>query len=287
MKTTTLHTICIFCVPVLLSAGTLSAFADEQPGAKGNEKRYPAANQKSYSGVIASMDAKEKTVTVKGLLFNKTFNIADNCAVIAGDKKEAALSDLRPGQKVNVAYKDASGVLVANRIAQEKLRYTGSVQSVDAARHILRVSRGVFSRSFTIPGDCQVVLKDDKTGSLGDVKAGHAVTVIYETPNDSSVARQIEQTSAAFVGTLDAIDASARTVKAKRFVGDKKFNLADNCRIVVNGKQNASLSDLRLGQKLAFSYDEVDGVNVVTRIAPAEGSAEMARSEKAAEGARK
>ena len=94
------------------------------------------------------------------------------------------------------------------------------------------------------------------------------------------MARQIDQTSARFVGTLEAIDASARTVKARHVVGDKKFNLADGCKIVINGNPNASLSDLRLGQKWVFNYDEVDGVNVVTRIAPAEGT-ETARSEKA------
>ena len=78
-------------------------------------------------------------------------------------------------------------------------------------------------------------------------------------------------------------------VKAKHLVGVKKFNLADNCKIVISGKSNASLSDLRLGQKLALTYDEVDGVNVVTRIAPAEGSTgtEPALSEKAADRAQK
>jgi hypothetical protein len=115
-------------------------------------------------------------------------------------------------------------------------------------------------------------LRDDRNGSLEDVKVGHQVTVVYELPGHSPVARAIEQTSATFVGTLNAIDASARTVKAKQLIGDKKFNLADNCEIVVNGKPGGSLSDLRLGQKLALSYDEIDGVNVATRIAPADQS---------------
>ena len=57
---------------------------------------------------------------------------------------------------------------------------------------------------------------------------GHHVTVVYDLPGDAPVARAIEQTSATFVGTLDAIDASIRMVKAKHLVGDKKFNLADN-----------------------------------------------------------
>jgi hypothetical protein len=129
-----------------------------------------------------------------------------------------------------------------------------------------------FHKTFSLPADCKVVLRDDRNGSLEDVKVGHHVTVVYELPGHSPVARAIEQTSATFVGTLNAIDASARTVKAKQLIGDKKFNLADNCEIVVNGKPGGSLSDLRLGQKLALSYDEIDGVNVATRIAPADQS---------------
>jgi len=244
---------------------------------------------KNYSGIVTFVDSNEKLVTVKAFPFRRTFNVAESCAIAAGDKPEANLNDLRSGQKVDVKFKNAHGVFVATRIAQEKLSYTGSVESIYPEKHVLKVSRRGFSKIFRIPADCKVVLKDDRSGSLGDVKTGHVVTVVYEVPNDSLVARQIEQTSATFVGTLDAIDASTRMVKAKHVIGDKRFNLADNCKIVINGKPNASLNDLRLGQKLTFSYDEVDGVNVVTRIASAEGSAvtETASSEKAAERAQK
>src|SRR5206468_2100254 len=211
--------------------------------------------------------------------------VAAQCEFALASKREGKLDDLRAGQKVTVAYKDASGVLVANRFAQEELRYSGAVESVDRGKRILTLSHRGFHKAFRLPGDCKVVLRDERNGSLDDVMVGHHVTVVYELPGDAPVARAIEQTSATFVGTLDAIDASARMVKAKHLVGIKKFNLADNCKIVINGKPDASLSDLRLGQKLVLTYDEVDGVNVVTRIAPAEGSTgtEPALSEKAAD----
>jgi len=160
------------------------------------------------------------------------------------------------------------------------LLYTGSVLLVDPEKRILKVGRKRLNKTCDIPTDCKVVLKDNKAGSFNNVRAGHTITVVYETPHNSPVARQIEQTSETYVGTLDAIDASSRMVKAKHLIGDKRFTLADNCKIVFNGKHNASLSDLRLGQKLSFSYDEVNGVNVVTRIGPAEGSSETALSER-------
>jgi len=271
MKITPTRLLGMYCLSMLVWMGSVAAYADE--AATANHKL------KTYSGTITYVDPTEKTVTVKRFLFTKTFNLAENCALSVGDKNDAALEDLRPGQAVEVAYKNAGGVPVANRIVQKKLRYTGSVLSIDPEKHKLTVSRRGFSKTFSIPSDCKVVLKDDKSGSIENVKVGQTITVVYETPNDSLVARQIEHTSATFVGTLEAIDASARVVKAKHVVGEKKFNLSGDCKIVINGKSNASLSDLRLGQKLVLDYDDVDGVNVVNRIALSEGSAETAQSE--------
>lgn len=266
---------------VLSAVSAWSVRADEQAAMKQKEK--------SYSGIIDRVDAKEKTVKLKGMLFTRTFNIADNCEFSLGDKKDATLDDLRAGQKVDVQYKDASGVLVANRFTQEELSYVGTVQAIDRNAHTLKLSHSGLHKTFELPGDCRVVLRDDRSGSLEDVKVGHQVTVVYELPGGSPTAREIEQTSATYVGTLDAIDASARTVKAKHFVGDRKFSLADNCKIVVNGKSGGKLSDLRLGQKLVLNYEAVDGVNVVNRIAPAEEAtkSEMSEAEKQGERAQK
>jgi hypothetical protein len=42
----------------------------------------------------------------------------------------------------------------------------------------------------------------------------------------------------------------------------------------MDGRIDAPLMDLRPGQRLTINYDEVNGVNVANRIAPAEGSHE-------------
>jgi len=105
-------------------------------------------------------------------------------------------------------------------------------------------------------------------GTLDDVKLGSQVTVIYEIPNNQFVARQIEARSAMYVATLNAVDLPNRTIKAgKSLLGDKKFHLTDNCTIVINGKTDGKLSDLRVGQNYELDYEVVGGVNVVTRIA--------------------
>ncbi len=254
-------------MPAALAAclfGSACVYADESSAAR--------AQEHNYTGTINAVDTKEKALTVKGYFFHKTFNLAENCKFTT-EGKDAALSDFRPGQRVTVNYQDASGVLVADRIAQVDLRYTGPVAELDANRGRLTVGDRIGHKSFELAPDCKVVLKGDKTGAWTDVGIGHKVTVVYELPNDAPLARRIEQKSSTFVGTLEAIDAPRRLVKAKHLLGDKKFILGDDCKIMISGKPDAQLADLAIGQQFRFDYEEVGGVNVVTRIAPAQEEA--------------
>lgn len=227
-----------------------------------------AVKEKNYSGTITSVDAKEKVVKVQGYLLTKTFELADKCELKLGDKRQASLGDFRPGQRVDVVYKDAGGVLVANRISQEYLRFSGEVTAIDRVNRTLAVHDLGLTRTFIMPDDLGIVLNGSSRGTLDDVKLGGQVTVIYEIPNNQFVARKIEARSAMFVATLNAISLADRTIKAgKGLLGDKKFHLTDNCTIVINGKTDGKLSDLRLGQNYELDYEVVDGVNVVNRIA--------------------
>ena len=69
---------------------------------------------------------------------------------------------------------------------------------------------------------------------------------------------------------LTAIDLETKIVRAREMLETKKFHVGGNCAIVVNGKPDGKLSDLKPKDKLVFSYNEIDGVNVVNRIAPAD-----------------
>jgi hypothetical protein len=46
----------------------------------------------------------------------------------------------------------------------------------------------------------------------------------------------------------------------------REFHLADNCAIVVNGKTNAPLSDIKIFDRLVFTYNNIRGVNIVNLI---------------------
>jgi hypothetical protein len=61
-----------------------------------------------------------------------------------------------------------------------------------------------------------------------------------------------------------------RTIKAKATFGSREFHLGDDCKIVLNGKIDAEMRNLKPGDKLTFSFDAVNGINVANRIAYAE-----------------
>jgi hypothetical protein len=261
MKTTLLRTAKSLCVGAVVWSAVACAHADD-----GNA----AAKEKTFSGTITAVDAKEKVMKAEAYVFHKTFVLADDCKVTLVDQGTATTAELRPGQKVEVSYQNASGVLVASRIAQERLTFQGEVTGIDLDSRTLNVGRRGGGKAFLVGDKCGVILNGDDKGALADVKLGSRVTVVYEVPDNQFVARQIEQKSARFVGTLDAINMADRTIKAsKQLLGDKRFHLADDCAIVINGKMDAKLSDLRLGQRYEMSYETVAGVNVVNRIAPA------------------
>jgi len=252
------------CVSALTMTGALKSAADGTVPT--------GVPNKSYTGTVRAVDTQEHTLGLKGTFFTKTFNLGDNCTYTFVDKGADKVSDLRPGQRIKVVYQESHGVLVANRVSQEPVDCKGTVRAIDPVQRTITLHERGMDKTFQIAGDCEVVLRDDKTGALADIQAGNYVTVIYETPGDKPTAWVITQTSETFTGSLTAIDLDTKTVKAKSMFDTKKFTLGDNCAIVLNGKINGQLSDLKLNDKLVFSYDEINGVNVANRIAPARSS---------------
>jgi hypothetical protein len=223
---------------------------------------------KIYTGTIVSIEPKEPVVNVRGAMgFKKAFTLGCGCACRQLDKNVATAKDLRPGERVAVRYQDIQGVLIANRFEQEPMLLNGMVKALDAQLHTLTLHRTALDKHLQLADDCQVRLRAGKIGTFDDIKIGNHVTVIFETPDDQPTAREIAQTSVEFAGTLTAIDLEERTLKARGLTGTRKFNVAANCAIVIDDEPDGRLADLRLYDSLLFSYQEVDGVNVVDRIA--------------------
>jgi Cu/Ag efflux protein CusF len=252
---------------MLRTVGLALLVAGCAASAQAGDKTPPG--EQTTSGTIATLDAKEKMLKIQGVLFTKTFVLGDNCVLAVGNNADASLNEFRPGQKVTVAYRDADGVLVADRVTQDRLFYTGEISAIDAQNHVMTVRHGAESKTFDISDHCGVTLNAKSSGTLADVKPGNHVTVIYEKPAGRWVARWIEQPSQQFTGMLNAVDLDNRTVSVgKPLLGDKKFHIGDDCTVVINGKiaGTGHLKDIRTGANCELSYETVDGVNIVNRI---------------------
>jgi len=119
-----------------------------------------------------------------------------------------------------------------------------------------------------------VTLLGDRTGTFADIQPGNHVSLTYEEPPGVATVQNIAQTSATFTGELTAIDLDAKTVRAKTSFADRSFELGNHCVIDLDGKGGGRLSDLRPDEKLVFTYDDINGVNVANHIAPARDSNE-------------
>ena len=268
MKTKVLRAWAAVCLSALTATAGYRALADDA-----SANAAAAKPDKTYTGTIVSVDQKEHMLEAKSFPFsNKKFNLGDTCTYTIVGQDTGTVGDLRPGQKVTVSYQDAHGVLVADRVTQQPMRDEGMVKAIDPATQTLTLHLAVVDKKFQLPADCEVTLRGDRAGTIADIQPGNHVLITYEVPNGKATARQIAQTSETFTGDLTAIDLDQKTLKAKAMFATKKFTMGDDCAVVINGKPNGKLTDLKPGESLTFSYDIVNGVNVVNRIAPANGS---------------
>jgi Cu/Ag efflux protein CusF len=76
----------------------------------------PKPKRQQFTGLIESIDAKAETVIVKKDTTSKTFKIGEKTKYATADKKEAAITDIKVGDKVKVSYTEDNGVATAHRI---------------------------------------------------------------------------------------------------------------------------------------------------------------------------
>jgi len=245
------------CASLIGSVAPLQAVADQAVPPQG----------KTFSGTISSVDIPDHTIALKGMLWSKHFNVGSSCNFNLPDNPPGSISDLRLGERVTVHYQNDRGVLIADRVAQKPMRMEGRVASIDPGQRTLTLHRNDYSKKMILASNCKVELRNGATGSLANVPVGSLVNVTYETAAKTLVAHEIDQTSLNYAGSVTAIDLNEKTIKAKSLAGAMKFNLADDCVFVLDGNANAKLDDIRPDERLVFSYDEVNGIDVVNRVA--------------------
>ncbi len=263
-----MNTIAKYGLLVLATAWPVGARADQDATTQHKEC--------TWTGTLRTVSMQENAVTGRGFLIlpGKSFPLAKGCTISTLDNNSATLGELQPGEKVTIEYQNVEGVLVAERIMEKALRYAGAVKAVNQKEGIVTMEQAAISKPFRgapmfrISANCKVVLWNNSGGTLADVQPGDRLTVIYELPNRLPVAYRLRDWSSTLVGTIDAIDPAARCVKAREKSEELKFELANDCRIILPSGKTGHLKDLMPGQEFRFTYEEVNGVMVLERIAP-------------------
>src|ERR1044071_6674535 len=101
MKTNIMRSICTLGLMVMVAGAAVSALADDAS----------SASDKKTTGTITSVNAKDKVLKIREVFLTKTFVIPDGCSMMMADKK-VSLGDFQPGQRVQVTFREASGVSV-------------------------------------------------------------------------------------------------------------------------------------------------------------------------------
>lgn len=250
------------CLTILASTCTRFTYAEDTGTAKTTASN-PANN--AFTGAIAKVDHTEKTVVVKKGLFTKTFNLAKDCGFVLLDKKNAKLDDLQPGNRVEVTYQKSSGVLIAIQVRELETTFSGTVNSVDMEKRQVTVKGAWGNKTFQVRDDSKLVFKEKGDISLSGLKVGHKVNLTYENDNGVLAILKLEQNSLTFDGSILAIDTATHTLKAKSLFTEKKFNLAGDCKVLVDGKLG-QVTDLRIGQTAEINYEDISGVLVADYI---------------------
>ena len=81
------------------------------------ESKAAKPKSQQFTGTIDSIDSKAGTITVKQKDKSETFKIGDKTKYSTTDKKEAALTDFKVGDKVTVAFTSEAGQMIAHKIS--------------------------------------------------------------------------------------------------------------------------------------------------------------------------
>jgi Cu/Ag efflux protein CusF len=92
------------------------AFAFTAPVRAQDAAKPEKPKRQQFTGLIESIDAKAGTVIVKKDTTSKTFKIVEKTKYSTADKKDAAIADIKVGDKVKVAYTEENGVATAHKI---------------------------------------------------------------------------------------------------------------------------------------------------------------------------
>jgi len=189
---------CIAFVVAIAFFHAIAGIVGNAPAADKIPVRAGQVGIMKMTGEVVSVDVANKAVIIKGSKGEAAFTVDDQTRIMVG-KQAKTLSDLKPGDRVQITYTTVNvaqkivNLTGARRKAPGKanvLQTTGKVVSVDSATRTVTITTKRGSMTFTVDDETKIVIgKKGKT--LEDLKPGDTLKVTYNEAAGKNVAQRI------------------------------------------------------------------------------------------------
>ena len=93
-----------------------------EPSTPASQAPAKTEPQLETSGRIKAIDQQKQTVTIKGMVLEKTFDVPATASIVVKGNENASLSDLKVGEKASVTYHSEGDKLIAQKIEVGKAK---------------------------------------------------------------------------------------------------------------------------------------------------------------------
>jgi hypothetical protein len=141
--------------------------------------------------------------------------------------------------------------------------YTGIVTCVDTNEQVLRIKRSLLSaRQFAYGDNCAITLLyaelKNEAGTSGGLRPGEKVTVSYQDSHGVKIPDRIEQQPMQLSGTVTAINPANHTLTLRRWLLDRRLNIAADCITMLGNDRVGALTDIYPGDQVVVVYETPD-----------------------------
>ncbi len=142
-------------------------------------------------GTVKEIDAQKRTMTVRHHALDSTFQMPAECRVALHDDKSGTFSDVRVGNHVTVVYEGPRGALVAKKVTQDSIRFTGELIAMDLNDRTLKVRELMTPKQFTVADHCAIVINGKPVADLDELKLGQKFVLDYYDVNGVHIVTRI------------------------------------------------------------------------------------------------
>ena len=145
------------------------------------------------TGYVTALDPTQRKLTVRHAGFTYNFALAENGVVKFNGDKSGTLNDLKIGDTVTVVYQSENDPLIASRVEQNNLNFTGTIRAIDAEKKTVTAKSLLHEKTFHVGDGCKIVVNGQVNGSLRDLRTGDRMSVSYDNADGVLVASRISK----------------------------------------------------------------------------------------------